>query len=82
MELKDFRKTLKTLGGYTVKTKTISFQDLARANARFADVYTPDGDLLMGVASAEFREKHKAAINFVASASPVHDKGVKVILPK
>ena len=57
MKLSDFRKAMKLLG-YSVKAKTVSFQDLARDSKVFLSVY--DGKRLIntGIMSQDHLDKY------------------------
>jgi len=58
IKLSDFRKQMKILG-YTVKSKTISFNDLARDQKRFIQVF--DGKILINksLMTTEHLDKYK-----------------------
>ena len=62
VKIKDFRKQMKALG-YTVKSKTVGFSDLARAEKLFVSVY--DGKKLVnsGIMSNSHHEQYKAVFD-------------------
>ena len=64
MKLKDFRKSMKELG-YSVKAKTVSFQDLARDQKLFVSVF--DGKTLVnaGIMNKSHFEKYKTVFDIL-----------------
>ena len=70
MKLSELRKEMKALG-YTVKAKTVSFQDLARDSKVFVSVY--DGKKLVntGIMSSEHLAKYKPVFDILNSVKIV-----------
>ena len=64
MKLSDFRKAIKAMG-YSVKAKTVSFEDLARDSKIFVSVY--DGKKLIngGMYSSEHLAKYKPVFDLL-----------------